>query len=85
MRHFEYDAFQKRLKKPKASYFYLNKLIESLDHSPLPDYDFRNGTYYFHEGEEDLSLQQLVGMILKNLKIFGSQQAGSDIKDAYKK
>jgi len=29
-----------------------------------------------------MSLEQLVGMILKNVKKYGSNQAGSDIKDA---
>lgn len=29
-----------------------------------------------------MSLQQLVGMILKNVKKYASQQADSDIKDA---
>jgi hypothetical protein len=39
IRHFEYDAFSKRQKKPKLTYFYLNKLIESLDHEkPLEGY-----------------------------------------------
>ena len=83
IRHFEYDAFTKRQKKPKASYFYLNKLIESLDsQTPLTGYHFENGTYYFNEGYDTISLEQLVGMILKNVKKYSSAQAGSDIKDA---
>lgn len=56
MRHFEYDAYSKRLKKPKSTYFYLNELIESLDNTPLAGYRFENGTYFFTEGEDTLSL-----------------------------
>lgn len=82
VRHFEYDAYSKRLKKPKATYFYLNKLIESLDAAPLEGHRFENGTYFFTEGEDTISLEQLVGMIMKNIKKFGSAQANSDIKDA---
>jgi len=41
---------QKRLKKPKVSYFYLNKLIESLDHDQsVEEFTFKNGSYYFKE------------------------------------
>ena len=29
-----------------------------------------------------ISLEQMVGMIMKNIKIYSSQQAGSDIKDS---
>ena len=48
IRHFEYDAFIKHQKKPKFAYFYLNKLIESLDNEkPLDGYDFEDGTYWF--------------------------------------
>ena len=44
---------QKRLKKPKVSYFFLNKLIESLDHeSPVQGFRFENGSYYFKEAED---------------------------------
>ena len=83
VRHFEYDALMKRLKKPKVSYFYLNKLIESLDHEEaMKGYHFENGTYYFKEGEEMISLEQMVAMILRNIKKYSSEQAGSDIKDA---
>lgn len=58
-------------------------MIESLDQpEPLAGHRFENGTYYFSEGEETMSLQQLVGMILKNMKKYASQQADSDIKDA---
>lgn len=58
-------------------------MIESLDQpAPLPGHRFENGTYLFTEGEETMTLQQLVGMILKNLKKYASQQADSDIKDA---
>lgn len=32
VRHFEDDALYKRLKKPHMSYFYLNKLLRSLDY-----------------------------------------------------
>jgi hypothetical protein len=74
---------QKRLKKPKVSYFFLNKLIESLDHEqPIEGQKFSNGSYYFKEAEDDISLEQMVGMILKNIKKYSSSQAGSDIKDA---
>ena len=73
----------KRQKKPKATYFYLNKLIESLDaQTPLSDYTFENGSYIFKEAEDTITLEQLVGMILKNIKKYGSAQAGSDLKDA---
>jgi len=57
--------------------------VESLDQpQPLDGYRFENGTYYFTEGEDTLSLEQLVGMIMKNIKKYASAQAGSDIKDA---
>jgi hypothetical protein len=48
----------------------------------LEGYRFENGTYYFTEGENTFCLEQLVGMILKNIKKYGSGQAESDIKDA---
>ena len=71
------------MKKPKVSYFYLNKLIESLDgDKPIEGYHFENGTYYFKEGIDSISLEQMVAMIMKNIKKYSSQQAGSDIKDA---
>lgn len=83
IRHFEYDAFIKSQKKPKSSYFYLNKLIESLDQEkPLSGYNFENDTYVFTIGEDSITLQQMVGMIMKNIKKYASAQAGSDIKDA---
>ena len=73
----------KRLRKPKVSYFYLNKLIESLDNEkPVEGFHFENGTYYFKEGDDLISLEQMVGMILKNIKKYSSLQAGSDIKDS---
>jgi len=61
----------------------LNKLLRSLDfENPLEGYDFENGTYYITHEEDKISLEQLVGMILKNIKLHASNQAGSDIKDA---
>lgn len=65
------------------SYFYLNKLLRSLDfENPLEGNDYENGTYYITHDQEKISLEQLVGMILKNIKLHASHQAGSDIKDA---
>ena len=71
------------MKKPQLSYFYLNRLIKSLDDDePLPGYQFQGDTYTFEEGDQSMELEQVVAMILKNIKTHASQQAGTDIKDA---
>ena len=43
----------KRLKKPKLSYFYLNKLLRSLDtKEAVPGYEFNGETYVFEDGDK---------------------------------
>ena len=45
LRFFEDESRNKRLKKPHLSYFYLNRLLKSLDEEPLEGYEFENETY----------------------------------------
>ncbi len=82
IRYYEEDEVQKRVKKPLQSYFELNNLVRSLDYEqPMANFKFENGTYIFEEDENQITLEEMIGMILRNLKKLATLQAGVEIKD----
>jgi len=48
---------------------------------PIEGYKFIEDTYIFEDQDKSMTLEQIVGMILKNIKQLASHQAGTDIRD----
>lgn len=70
------------MRKPNLTYTHLNKLLSSLDTGNIAtNYEFNGETYVFENDDKEMTLEQVIGMILNNIKSHASNQAGTDIRD----
>ena len=90
IRLFEDEALGKKVRYPNSTFTDLNMLFPLLDNPTLTiDYPHTytlestgsNHSIIFEVDGNKVSLEQLYGMILKNIKTLASKQAGTEIKD----